>query len=399
MHTLDKIKLFRIVLWMTYPFALLFVYPFVLLRKKNKSHLFFFFDKYDMGGAPRIHIDILNSVADIPKQLYFTRISLNKAYRKEFFTVPNTEVHEVNFWCENLLFRIFSVHYFAFYINRHKKAHVFSSISTFFYDMLPFLGKHVVKTELLHLFNYDKKGIEFFGLGTYKYLTYRMVYDSLTVANLKQQYKEYNIPDSYLDRIKYIETGVEIPAAQVRRDYADLPLRILYAGRGGPQKRIDRLDRIAKYCLENKLPVEFHFAGDMMNELSAGVRDNSVLHGLISDIKEMYALYANSHAILLTSAFEGFPMFVKESMACGCVPVVTALEGNKTHLTDGQNAMLMHRLDSDDEIVREGIAHIKTLVEDAALVKKISENAYNYAAAHFDIEDFKREYNKFLQVY
>lgn len=394
MNALAKIKLFRIVLWMTYPVSLILLYPLALLRKKNPGHLFLFFDKYEMGGAPRTHLNILDSIPNLPKQVYFTRTSLTKAYRQEFYNLPGTDVFEISFLCENILLRIFSVHYFAFYINRHDKAHVFSSVSTFFYDMLPFLGKHVVKTELLHMFTNDKKGLEYFGLGGYKYLTHRMVIDKATYENIRKQYEDYNVDSSYMERVGYAETGVEVPASMTK-DY-NMPLKILYAGRGTPQKRIDRLDKIAQYCIENKMSVEFHFAGNMMDELSDYVKTNSVIHGEISDINEMYALYKKCHVVLMTSAFEGFPMLIKESMAYGCVPVVTALEGNKNHLQNGVNALLIHNLENDEALVKEGIDCLSALINDRHLLEKLSTNAYTYASEHFDIGGFREFYRKFL---
>lgn len=394
MHTLTKVRLFRIVLWITYPLCLLILYPLSLLRKKNKGHLFFFFDRYVIGGAQRTHLNILNSIPGLHKQIYFTRTSSNDLYKKEFYDLPNTDIFEVQFWCEHIFFRIFSIHYFAFYINRHEHAHVFSSNCTFFYDMVPFLKKHVISTEMLHMFNNDKKGMEFFGLASYKYLTNRMVIDSNTFANIRRQYESYHIDSSFFDRVQYIETGVDVPAA-LEKNY-ELPLKVLYAGRGGAQKRIDRLDKIAKQCMENKMPVEFHFAGNMMDELSDYVKANAVIHGEISNIDHMYALYKECHVVLLTSAYEGFPMIIKESMACGCVPVVTALEGNKNHLKTGENALLIFNLDDDNALIKEGIDILSTLVKNRSLLEKLSENAYNYAVARFTITNFRKAYQKFL---
>ncbi|MET0244398.1 MAG: hypothetical protein ABW174_13055, partial [Flavitalea sp.] len=176
MHNLTKIKIFRCLLWITYPVAVILLYPFAMMRKKNKSHLFFLFDRYAIGGAQKIHLDILKSVEDVPKQVYFTRHSPNDRLKDAFYSIPNTISADIHFWCDNLLFRLFSVHYFAFYINRHERAHVLSSNSTFFYDMLPFLHSEVHKTEPLHNFSYGKKGMEFFGLANHKLLDTRIVY-------------------------------------------------------------------------------------------------------------------------------------------------------------------------------------------------------------------------------
>ncbi|RYF80797.1 MAG: hypothetical protein EOO03_17105, partial [Chitinophagaceae bacterium] len=306
MHNLTKIKVFRTLLWITYPVALVFVYPFVLLRKKNSTHLFFFFDRYAIGGAQRIHLDVLKSVEDIQKQVFFTRKSPNDKLREAFYSIANTENHDIHFWCDNLLFRLFSVHYFAFYVNRHKRAHLLSSNSTFFYDMLPFLYACVHKTELLHNFSYGNNGMEFFGLANHKLLSSRIVYDSFTLANIKAQYREFKVPETYTERILFIQPGVTIPDTKPVR--AASPLKILYAGRGGAQKRVWLVNRIARHFIEQSAPVEFHFAGPLDGEIDADVAAVSKVHGEISSSDAMSRLYADCHLLILTSAYEGFPM-------------------------------------------------------------------------------------------
>lgn len=393
MHNLLKIKIFRIALWITYPISLIIIYPFVLFRKKNKSHLFFFFDRYVIGGAQRIHLDILKSINEAQKQVFFTRKSDNDSLKTEFYNLPNTNNRDIHIWCDYLLFRLFSVHYFAFYINRHYNSHVFSSNSTFFYDMLPFLKSRVIKSELLHNFTFGKKGMEFFGLANVNYLDHRIVYDSFTLSNIKKQYADNRIR-SLLSRIMFIEPGVEIPATP-KKEFK-LPLAILYAGRGGPQKRIHLINKICEFCFDKQLPVSFHFAGTMTDELSEAVKAHSTIHGQVSNPSKMYEIYSFCHIILMTSAYEGFPMFIKEGMACGCVPVVTALEGNKMHLTSGINCLLIDAIEDEQQVIALGIDQIKKLTEDLDLLKKLSDNAYAYAKANFSKERFNNKYRKLL---
>lgn len=394
MHNLTKIKIFRFLLICTYPFAFIFLYPFALGRKKNSSPLFFFFDRYAMGGAQRIFLDILNSVTNVHKQVYFTRRSADDTLKQLFYSIPETESRDIHFWCDNLLFRLFSVHYWCFYINRHKQAHVFSSNSTFFYDMLPFLKKEFCKTELLHNFTYGKMGMEFFGLANHQYLSFRIVYDNLTLQNIKRQYADNKVDDSYHTRVLFIEPGVQIdPPAEKNMD---TPLKVLYAGRGGVQKRVWLISKIAEHFIRANQPVEFHFAGNMEGDLSPFVIEHSTLYGRVSDEKKMQDIYRNCHVILLTSAYEGFPMVIKEGMANGCVPVVTALEGNKTHLVNNSNALLIDDIEDEEAVVKQGIEKINLLLQNKDLHRQLAANCRNYAEAHFNKKLFEERINAFL---
>lgn len=381
-------------LWCTYPLALIFVYPFALLKKKNSTPFFFFLDRYSIGGAQRIHLDILASIADIHKQLYFTRLSVDKNLKDVFYATPNADIKDIHVWCDNLLFRLFTVHFYTLYVNRHKKAHVFSSNSTFFYDMLPFFAKHVVTTELLHNFTHGNNGMEFFGLANVKHLSYRIVYDNFTLGNIKKQYAEYQVDPAMLDRLRFIEPGVFIPGVP-QKDFT-YPIKVLYAGRGGPQKRIPLLDKIADHLLHEGDRLEFHFAGPMQDELSDFVKEHSIYHGQISRQEEMYALYNQCHIILMTSAYEGFPMLIKEGMACGCIPVVTDLVGNKTHLVHMKNGLLIDNFENEEAVVKNGISNLELLRDDLALTRSLSEHAYQYAREHFDREHFLKAYRAFF---
>jgi glycosyltransferase involved in cell wall biosynthesis len=394
MHNLTKIKLFRIALWITYPFAVILIYPFVLLRKRNDSHLFFFFDRYAIGGAQRIHLDILKSVEDIPKQVFFTRKSPNDKLKPAFYSMGNTDNRDIHNWCDYILLRMFSVHYYAFYLNRHARAHVLSSNSTFFYDMLPFISKHIHKTELLHNFSYGKKGMEFFGLANHHLLDSRIVYDSFTLSNIRQQYREYKVPENYIERILFIQPGVDIPPASLTKQTP--PLKVLYAGRGGPQKRVWLINRIATHFIQSKKPVEFHFAGPLNGELTDIITSNSRVHGEISSKEKMYALYSECHLLILTSAYEGFPMVIKEAMACSCVPLVTALEGNKMHLKNESNALLIEEVENEEELVKEAIAKIDNLLNTPELLTRLASSSYEYAKKHFDKKQFMETYRSFL---
>jgi len=365
-----------------------------MFKRRNRGKYFFFFDRYVIGGAERVHIDILNCLVDSDKQVYFTRFSKDDTLKKEFYAIPNTLSKDIHFWCDNLLFRLFTVHYYSFYINRHEDAHVFSSLSTFFYDMLFFIRKDIVRTELLHSFTFGKKGLEFFGLANCKYLDNRMTIDIATRDNILEQYSKYNIDEKYRLHVQLIENGVYIPDNYEKK--ISMPLKVLYAGRGTPQKRIYLLDKIAEYCIKEGMPVEFHFAGTMMNELSDFVKKHSILHGEIADISELQKLYIECHVILLTSAYEGFPMFIKEGMAFGCVPVVTALQGNKTHLTDSQNALFIESINDESLVVKQGIEKIKFLIENDLVLQDLSINAYEYARRNFDKKLFLAKYKVFF---
>ena len=236
--------------------------------------------------------------------------------------------------------------------------------------------------------------MEFFGLANYRYLTRRLVIDGATFDNIRKQYLQYHIGKSFADRVSLIEFGVQVPSA-LSKEYGP-PLHVLYAGRGGIQKRVWLIDRIARPMLNQGLPLVFHFAGTMEADLSADVQARSCMHGQVSDKNELNRLYQQCHVLILTSAYEGFPLVVKESMAYGCIPVVTGLPGNRTHLVHGENALLIQAIDNEDQVVAQGIALLQSLIDRPDLVRQLSRNAYQYARDHFSKDHFLQAYRLLL---
>jgi L-malate glycosyltransferase len=174
------------------------------------------------------------------------------------------------------------------------------------------------------------------------------------------------------------------------------PLKIICAGRGGPQKRIWLVNLIAENLIDQQANIEFHFAGTLISELSSKVKTNSVIHGDVKNPEKMAGLLAAAHIALLTSSYEGFPMFIKEAMANGCIPVVTALPGNLTHLKNGSNCLLIEEILDESELVRQGIDIIRKLLSNQDLCIRLSLEAYNYAARHFSRTEFNLQYRKLL---
>ncbi len=236
--------------------------------------------------------------------------------------------------------------------------------------------------------------MEFFGLENFDRLDHRIIYDFYTRENIEKQYAEFKISPIYLERLLFIEPGVDVPL-ELDKKFSD-PLKIICAGRGGSQKRIWLVNEIAEYFINQNLPVDFHFAGTLIVELSEHVKKHSTLHGEISDPAMMKTILFESNIALLTSIYEGFPMFIKESMAQGCIPIATALPGNLMHLKDRSNSLLVHEILDEKEIVRQAIEIIKELLANKNLAIRISGEAYTYAKNHFSRAEFNKKYQSLL---
>jgi glycosyltransferase involved in cell wall biosynthesis len=121
------------------------------------------------------------------------------------------------------------------------------------------------------------------------------------------------------------------------------------------------------------------------------------MYGSVSELVKMQNIYFNCQVILLTSAYEGFPMVIKEGMANACIPVVTALVGNKTHLQNGLNALLIEEIENEELVVQQGIEQLQKLIDNPILLYNLSMACRKYAEEKFDKTNFVNSYRQFLK--
>lgn len=184
--------------------------------------------------------------------------------------------------------------------------------------------------------------------------------------------------------------GVEVPEA-LERDYSppERPLRLLYAGRiVQVQKRVFDLVTLAEAM--ERLGVDFHLdvVGDGRDEpalrrrvgaLPERVRRRVVLHPGVPP-QRMPQLIREHDACVLVSAYEGTSIFMLESLAGGCVPVVTRVSGTGDVIRPGENGFVVEVGDV------EGMAqHLAELSGDRERLGRIGR------AAHADARAFSMQ--------
>ena len=132
--------------------------------------------------------------------------------------------------------------------------------------------------------------------------------------------------------LRVIQNGVACssnpPAA--REIGGNRPLRIVYAGRlAHKQKRIFDLVDLVDKAAEKNIPIQWDIAGEGPDEMALRERLTSHIkagtvhwHGTLkrSAVRD---LFRQSDAMILLSEYEGMPMCLLESMAEGCVPIIS----------------------------------------------------------------------------
>ena len=380
------------------------MFPFVLFGKfigmckplKCEYDIFFFFPGYTIGGAERVNAEIIKCFEDKKIIIFFTKYSANDGM-KHFFQLPNVTLKEINFWTDNKYIYWGNLMYrgiCSYYINSQKnKPIIFIGQCNFGYKLTPHLNRKIKIHELIHMF--DNKFTWVWG-PFIKFINTRIVVGDVIKSKFKECYIKYGIPLIYLDRFQKIFYRLEYLPDKFDKHQFNLPLKIYYAGRGGPQKRIWLIIEIIKKCKALKLPVEFKLAGSFKNELPKELIEDGTYVGEIKGGEDMYNFHKNNDILLMTSAWEGFPLVIMEAMAFGAIPLVPAVDAIPEHIENGVNGFILKEVNNEDDLVNEAVFNIQELIKINKELIEISFEAYKYAINNFSVNKFRDEYRKAL---
>lgn len=358
---------------------------FRFIRWSRRCKIFFFFPFYHTGGAEQVHLDIVKSFKKKSTITIFTLTSYNDHFLAEF--KEYSHVFEFNRFLNNLYYRR-ALSLVLRHIGRSSKVHTLGCNSIYYYQILPVLNTKVDKIDLLHAFS--RPGCEDFSLRFIPYIDTRVIINEKTREDYSAQYQQNKIDKKYLQRIVKISNAVDVPNFYDRTNFYEDPLPVIYCGRISPEKRVHLIIEIAEK-LKGKTKVQIY--GPKQIEIS-GL--DEYYFGLASNKSDLSVIYQQNAVLLITSESEGFPMVMMEAMACGVVCIATDVGGISEHITNGENGFLVPSFEDENRIVDGFENIIKNLCGDRDLLKRISNNAYQYAKENFSRERFNEAYRQLL---
>ena len=351
---------------------------------KINTHIFFFFPYYHMGGAEKVHLDIVGVVKNENPVVVFNYESKNNFFYDKFKSI--SEVVDQNRYLKSRYKRWFLVGFWSGLINRKNKPTVFGSNNYFFYDILPYLKNDVKVIDLIHAFGAE---VEEYSIPYVKYITHRVLINHKTYSDLLELYKNNSIDPDLHKRVKVIENAVHVPEDYENK--ANRRLEVFYVGRASSEKRIDLIVKIAEICHDKKIEANITLVGDNFDKFINKDHKSYIKH--FDETSNIEEVYKKADVVLITSEREGFPMAIMEAMAYGVIPVSTNVGGIGFHVKNGENGLLVPDRDEED-IVNNIVKHIKYLSENPSMRQKLSKASYRYAKEHFDKDKFVESYRK-----
>jgi L-malate glycosyltransferase len=380
-----------------------FIFPFILIGRivayflptKNQYRIYFFFSFYHIGGAEKVHAQIAKATGGHDCVIYFTKKSHNNLFLEEFknpgCTIKDISKYTDNKWLYflNLIYRgIISGH-----INRQKnKPVIFNGQCNFGYKISPWIKTGVRQIELIHSLN----TFSYIRIPFLPFITKTVMISKKRINDHQKLYKQTQIPSHFFDRITYISNAIVLPKSS-NFSKSSTAFAVLFAGRGGIEKRIHLIAAMGEILRTADRSVQFEMLGDVSDAIDTSKYPYIKFYGNQSDSEMISKIYSDAHVLILTSSTEGFPMVVIEAMAHGCTILATPVGDIPLHIKNNEGGFLFSSVTDEKAIVTEGVKFIQQLKNNRTLFEEISLNNINYAKHNFNIEKFNAAYRKILK--
>jgi glycosyltransferase involved in cell wall biosynthesis len=359
--------------------------------KSRQYDIIFFFPFYHIGGAERVHIDILHAIPEARKLIIFTNISRNNKLLEEFSS--KSAILDLGFCLSKKYLNFFVVNLLVSTVNKLNPKYVYGCNSKLYYQILPAINPSILKFDLIHAFSDNIEAAEHWSLPVVKYLDKRALISHKAIQELSELYISNSIPEEYIKNIVFISNGINVPSTLIEKKYSNERLDVIYIGRASPEKRIKIIEKVSSKLSNHDIFFTYvGFIPDEVNTLSS----NSNYLGEINDQDALRELYTNSDVLILSSNREGFPMVIMEAMSYGCIPLCTAVGDIPNRLENNKNALLINS-NNELEIIELFSHKLIQLKKDILLRKELSLNAYEQSK-EFDIKTFNESYRDLFKI-
>lgn len=361
----------------------------------NDRSLFFFFPFYHIGGAEKVHLDIVRATKEKKPVIFFTLPSSTSLLEKDFSDVA-TCFYIYPFIRKKGILSNYFKKVIAQKVNGSKAPKAFSSNCLYFYQIINHFSNHVECIDLIHAFvEEDGYGAEQWSLPFVERINKRVVINKKTYNDLLLQYKENNINAKLFDRIALIKNAVTVPQSIPKKNYT-APLNIIFVSRNSPEKRVPLIGKVCALASKKYHATAHLIGGDLDTSISSEDLPFLNMHGAIYDEKKLYDLYSNAHILILLSEREGMPLSIMEAMANGCAIISTNVGGIAYDVNIPEGGILLSNDLYPEGLIAAAIKAIDTLNTNRILLEKMSNYNFIYARNNFSVEIFNSSYKKLL---
>jgi glycosyltransferase involved in cell wall biosynthesis len=360
-------------------------------NEKSETDIFFFFPYAHIGGAEKVHANIVEALSKKKIKVFITGISSKSDFLYMFVRVAPT--FNVGYCLNYPFYGERSRQMLVSMVNRERKTSIFGCNNLFFYDNLLKFNSAVNIVDLYHDFVMeDHVRTEDHYLDRFYRCNSRIFISNRSINEMKKYYDLKKAPQKEYGKLKVIINYTTIPDPIPAKD--KMELNVLYVGRGTSEKRANLVGKIAENCSKKGMTFTFTAIGELEKVLTE-FKNYLNCVGPITNFAELEKYYNSHHIVLITSTKEGFPLTIMEGMAHGLVPISSPVGDVPLHI-ENERGFVASSVD-ENRVVEEITEKIIFLSSNRSILEKYSENAFNYAKENFSKERFEKEYSALFE--
>lgn len=345
---------------------------------KKIKLIFFLIPHHYIGGAERVHLNIIKALKYKPI-VFFDNLNSDEI-SKEF----SENAHCFLITTDKR--RKFAIRFLKI-ISYFLPVVLFGCNSGLFYDFVSKLKDKIKAIDLTHAFSFPEHGMEISSLPYINLLDKRIVINNKTFNDYKLLYKKNKIEESLLDRFKIISNGIAI------KDFDDCLMdsrfdnfTIGFVGRNSPEKRPELFFEVVK-----QTKIKAKVIGDNFDNFKVDFPEVYYFENC-NNPEIIRTQFLSISLLIVSSSREGFPLVIMEAMELGIPVIATDVGSISEHVINNENGFLSA---VDIEVfLSYTTAKIKSIIEDKYLYRKLSFKAREHAEKNFDIESFNKQYRE-----
>lgn len=348
--------------------------------------IFFIIPHRNIGGAEKVHLEIMKSVYQHEKIFFVIYDTDNSPISDEFLKVA--KIVNLN---SRMKIKIFK--YLLILISYIIPITVFGCNIDYFYYFLPKISKKSTTIDLTHAFSFPDIGKEDIALNYIPLIDQRIVINKRTYTDYENEYRSSGIDYIYLNRFKIIPNGIPIfffDNNLIEKRFNDF--KIGFVGRFSYEKRPELFLSLASSPFQNNIKAMMIIDSF---KLSKSNYDNIEIVEGINDAELVRKEFSTISVLIVPSLREGFPLVIMEAMELGIPVISTAVGSIYEHVIDGENGYISDNIESEN-FLKFCFSKIELLSNDKELYTNISLSARAYAETNFNISNFYDSYRKIL---
>lgn len=340
--------------------------------------ILFFFPHHYIGGAERVHLEIIKSLKRKPFVFFDSTdgTSLSDELKQNAYCFFIITQKRKRYLTKILIFLSYIMPLTLFGCN-----------SSFFYKTISKVKKRVRTIDLTHAFSFPERGIEILSLPYVHLIDIRIVINNKTFEDYKQLYRSNNVKSDLLSRFRIIENGIKIydfDKEIIEKRFDNFIVG--FVGRNSSEKRPELFFNLVK-----KNSVKAKVIGDCFENFKSDF-PNVDYYENCNNPKLIREQFSGLSLLLVSSRREGFPLVIMEAMELG-IPVISTDVGSiSKHVIENDNGFLGPV--EEEEFLIFATEKINKLRDNKELYVCLSLKAREHAIKKFDIENFNTQYRE-----